>query len=42
MAEIENGGTIPVRTNQQLRSDIDKGVSELQGAKDSWAASRAK
>ena len=38
MAEIDNVGTIPVRTNQQLRSDIDKGVSELQGAKDSWAA----
>lgn len=38
MAELQNGGTIPVRTNQQLRSDIDKGLSDLQGAKDSWAA----
>ena len=37
MAELETNGDIPVRTNQQLRSDIDRGVSEVQGAKDAWA-----
>ena len=38
MAELENNDEIPVRTTQQLRADIDKGVSEVQGAKDEWAA----
>lgn len=37
MAEQENNGSIPVRTTQQIRADVDRGLSEVQSAKDSWA-----
>lgn len=37
MAELERTEPGEVRTNEQLRSDVESGLSAVQAAKDSWA-----